>query len=154
MSYVPMTYFILRRDYMKTRPCKFQTGEELDIKIAEYYKWAKENEQKVTVTGLAWFLEMDRFSVFRMEKWEEYGYLKGIPEEERRKISSSIKRAKQYIESQYEQLLYQKGSNTGAIFTLKNNYKWVDKQEIVTTDKKSIDDMGDKDIDSKLKELE
>lgn len=138
---------------MRTRPSKFQTAEELDEKIEEYYLWAEENGQRVTVTGLAWYLGMDRSSVFRMEKWEEYGYLKGIEEEERRKISTSIKRAKQYIESQYEQLLYQKGSNTGAIFTLKNNYNWVDKQEIVNTDKKALEDMTEDELNRRLEEL-
>ena len=135
---------------MQTRPAKYKTAEELDKKIQEYYAWAKENDQKVTVTGLAWYLGMDRLSVFRMEKWEEYGYLKSVPEEERRKISTTIKLAKQYIESQYEQLLYSKGSNTGAIFTLKNNYGWVDKQEVVTTDKKAIEDISDAALEKEL----
>lgn len=138
---------------MQTRPVKYKTAEELDKKIQEYYAWAKEHDQKVTVTGLAWYLGMDRLSVFRMEKWEDYGYLKSIPEEERRRISTTIKLAKQYIESQYEQLLYSKGSNTGAIFTLKNNYGWVDKQEVVTTDKKAIEDISDAALEKELNKL-
>lgn len=138
---------------MRTRPSKFQTAEELDKKIEEYYQWAKENDQKITVTGLAWFLDMDRVTLLRYERWEELGYLKGMDEEEKRKISRSVKKAKQYIESQYEQLLYQKGSNTGAIFTLKNNYGWVDKQEIVNTDKKSTEDMTEEEINRRLSEL-
>ena len=47
------------------------------------------------------------------------------------KYIDTIKRAKARIESGYEQALFNKNSAVGAIFTLKNNYKWVDKQEIV-----------------------
>ena len=137
---------------MRTRPCKF-TAEELEEKIQEYYSWAEDKGQKITVTGLAWWLEIDRQTLLRYEKWEELGYLKGLEVEEKRKIGLAVKRAKQYIESQYEQLLYQKGSNTGAIFTLKNNYGWVDKQEIVNADKKSIGDMTEEELNRRLEEL-
>lgn len=50
-------------------------------------------------------------------------------------LINSIKRAKQRVESEYEQALFNKNSAVGAIFTLKNNYKWVDKQEVEQTNK-------------------
>ena len=76
-----------------------------------------------------------------------------MSEEERKEYSNTIKKAKRRIQAEYEELLYQKGSNTGAIFTLKNNYDWKDKQEIVSTDKKSIDDMTEEELNRRLEEL-
>ena len=35
-----------------------------------------------------------------------------------------------------------RGKTAGAIFTLKNNYGWADKQEIVTTNNNSVDLSG------------
>ena len=49
-------------------------------------------------------------------------------------IRNSIKRHKAYIEGQYEdRLLNDARSPIGTLFTLKNNYGWVDKQEVVNT---------------------
>lgn len=47
------------------------------------------------------------------------------------KFSDAIKRAKEIIYADVEEMLYVKGSSTGAIFQLKNNYGWTDKSEVV-----------------------
>ena len=136
------------------RPIKLKSPEELDRQIEAYYAWCRENEKHITVSGLAWWLEVDRSTLLRYEKCEEWNWLQQISKEERDHYRTTIKRAKQRIQSEYEQLLFNKGSNTGAIFTLKNNYSWVDKQEVVTTDKKAIEDISDAALDKELSRLE
>ena len=136
------------------RPLKFKSPEDLEKQIQEYYVWCKENDKHITVSGLAWWLEVDRITLIRYEKCDEWNWLQTLSKEERERYSNTIKRAKQRIQSEYEQLLFNKGSNTGAIFTLKNNYSWVDKQEVVTTDKKAIEDISDAALDKELSRLE
>lgn len=78
------------------------------------------NQKKVelpvfTVTGLAIYLGFEsRQSLYDYGKKDEYSYI--------------IKRAKLFIEEEYEEQL-QHGNTTGAIFALKN-MGWADKQEI------------------------
>ena len=59
--------------------------------------------------------------------------LKSVPDDVKVLFRDTIKRAKARIEAGYEQTLFNKNSAVGGIFTLKNNYGWVDKQEIKQT---------------------
>jgi len=117
------------------RPFKFTDPDKLDKQIEEYFIWCKDNNKIPTVTGLAVYLDSDRLTLLNYENcldneaYEELGY------EVKVRLINSIKRAKQRVESEYEQALFNKNSAVGAIFTLKNNYKWVDKQEIEQTSK-------------------
>ena len=71
----------------------------------------------ITVTGLAIYLGFEsRQSLYDYEKKKEFSYI--------------IKRARLFIEEEYEEQL-QHGNTTGAIFALKN-MGWVDKQEVDT----------------------
>lgn len=117
------------------RPLKFKTPEELEERIEEYYKWAKENNKHITVTGLAWFLDVDRQTLLNYENSLDNDWLKSIPDDVKVEFIGSIKKAKQRIEMEYEEGLFNKNSAVGSIFTLKNNYKWVDKQEVEQTNK-------------------
>jgi hypothetical protein len=68
-----------------------------------------------TITGLCIYLGFEsRQSFYDYEDKEEFAY--------------TIKRARLFIENEYEELL-QTGNTTGAIFALKN-FGWRDKQEI------------------------
>lgn len=70
-----------------------------------------------TVSGLAYLLDMST------ETFRDYG-----TSERHDEFSATVKRAKQRIEMSLEQRLA--GNNvTGAIFNLKNNFRWKDKQE-------------------------
>ena len=40
------------------RPLKFKSPEELEAKIEEYYQWANDNKKHITVSGLAWYLDI------------------------------------------------------------------------------------------------
>ncbi|QAA31235.1 terminase small subunit [Clostridium manihotivorum] len=116
------------------KPLKWKSPKELQNKIDEYFKWAENNKKHVSVTGLAWWLRCDRSTLLNYENAEENGWLNRLNYETKMKYVSAIKEAKLRIEAEYEDRLFYKNSVTGAIFTLKNNYGWVDKQEIVNTD--------------------
>lgn len=112
------------------RPLKFKSPEELQEKIDNYYIWAKENKKHITITGLAWFLGTNRQCLLRYQE-EDSELLKSVPDDVKKKFRDAIRGAKARIEMEYEESLYNKNSSVGAIFTLKNNFGYVDKQEIV-----------------------
>lgn len=98
------------------RPLKFNNIEELQKKIDNYFDNCDNLGKPYTITGLAVALDTSRKVLLDYEDKEEYSY--------------TIKKAKDRVEQYAEEQLY-KGNNTaGVIFSLKNNYKWVDKQEI------------------------
>lgn len=113
-----------------SRPRLFNTAEELQLKIDEYFKngvkkrtvlIGKVPNQKAieievpTITGLTLFLGFEsRQSFYDYENEDGFSY--------------TIKRARLFIEKEYEEQL-QVGNTTGAIFALKN-MGWIDKQVI------------------------
>lgn len=121
------------------KPMKWNSPEELEISIQEYYEWAEKNNKHITVTGLAWWLDCSRQTLLNYETSENSDWLKRCNDEERKKFVDTIKRAKRYIEMEYESSLFDKTSTSGAIFTLKNNYGWVDKQEVDNNIKAQVD---------------
>lgn len=113
------------------RPLKFTNPDELEAKIEEYYKWAKENKKHITITGLAWFLDTNRRTLLNYENPDSELYKHIEDDKVKSRLIHSIKRAKARIEMEYEETLYNKNSAVGGIFVLKNNYGYVDKQEVV-----------------------
>lgn len=124
------------------RPPIFETLEELEQKIDEYFKHldgeytteTKYDEdgneyvdrnytrspEAATITGLSLYLGFEsRQSIYDYEKNGKFSY--------------TIKRARLKVENAYEKALLSKNS-TGAIFALKN-FGWSDKQEIDHTTK-------------------
>lgn len=96
---------------------KYETPEELQAEISKYFA---ENKGKVTISGLAYALGFEsRQSFYDYEKRDVFSY--------------TVKRARLFIENEYEDLL-RSGNVTGAIFALKN-FGWSDKQEIDHTTK-------------------
>ena len=112
------------------RPLKFKTPEELQEKIDKYYEWAKDNKKHITITGLAWFLDTNRQTLLNYEN-DSSDLYKNIDDDVKVKFIDTIKRAKARIEMECEEGLYNKNSVVGTIFALKNNYGYVDKQEVV-----------------------
>lgn len=117
------------------RPRKYETAEDMQEIIMDYFKQCEVDKEVPTVTGLGFALGMTREMLLRYENSEEHEHLKNCSIEEKRAFRDTIKRAKQFVESGYEQALFDKNKTIGSIFTLKNNYKWVDKQEVETTNK-------------------
>lgn len=117
------------------RPFKFTDPDKLDAQIEDFFKWCNENKKIPTVTGLAVHLDTDRLTLLHYENSLDNPSYDKLDYDVKVRLINSIKRAKQRVESEYEQALFNKNSAVGAIFTLKNNYKWVDKQEVEQTNK-------------------
>jgi hypothetical protein len=132
------------------RPPFYETPEELQKKIDEYFakgfrtrKMVVGNKRTgtqvvevpiITITGLVLYCGFcDRHSFYDYEKREGF--------------SHTVKRARTFIEQEYEELL-STGNATGAIFALKN-FGWIDKTETETTLKVGNIDK----VDSLLNEL-
>jgi len=128
------------------KPMKWNNPEELKKYIDEYYEWTKVNEKHITVTGLAWWLGCSKQTIQNYEHSEENGWLKRLSDKEKKKYVDLIKDTKRYIEMEYEERLYNRSKATGGIFSLKNLYGWVDKQEIVQTNKEIIVDIIDDEV--------
>ena len=93
------------------RPLLFETPEELGTKVLDYIQ----NEKKPTLAGLAYFLGIDRQTLYNYK--------------ERTEFFDIIKKATDYVQYKYEERLIYEGNPTGVIFALKN-MGWSDKQEI------------------------
>jgi hypothetical protein len=106
------------------RPPIFSSVEELQAKIDEYFETGMRKKTMYTkdgmpyevpvptITGLALFLGFaSRQSLYDLETRQDFSY--------------TIKKARTFIEREYEELL-QSGNVTGAIFALKN-MGWQDK---------------------------
>lgn len=96
-----------------------------------------------TVTGLALALGTTRETLLDYESGkyddrDETGKPIELTDEQKlvneqiEKFSDTIKRAKLICYEDTEQYLYQKGTASGAIFSLKNNYNWEDKTTVAT----------------------
>lgn len=96
------------------RPLKFQSVEELQEKIDDYFTVTPKTEW--TWTGLAMHLDTSR------ETLREY--------QEREEFVDPLKRALLKVENQYELDTRQHG-RAGSIFALKN-FGWKDKTEVDT----------------------
>lgn len=118
---------------MTGRPRLYDTVEELESAIHEYFTEGvtirnvvvgkAPNQQVVpipvpTITGLCYHLGFESRQSF-------YDY------EEREGFSYTIKRARLFIEKEYEEQL-STGNTVGAIFALKN-FGWKDKTEVENT---------------------
>jgi hypothetical protein len=102
---------------MHGRPLKYQSVEELEEAIEQYFAECDEQQKPYTVSGLAYALGTNRQTLLNYETKD--GFI------------DTIKSAKAKIERFNEEMLYSKEvSTTGVIFNLKNNYGWKDKQEI------------------------
>lgn len=97
------------------RPRLYDTPQQFDAKVEEYQEYCKENKEPVTWTGLALYLGFSsRQSIDEYLKYDGF--------------SDSVKRAKTFVEWNYEKRLAGDSSPTGAIFALKN-FGWKDKTE-------------------------
>ena len=137
------------------RPLSFKSVEELQSKIDRYFdncyktivddKTGEEtsiNVRPLTITGLALDLDTDRKTLLNYEDKEEY-FL-------------TIKKAKLRIQNFAEEYLYFAKNPAGTIFNLKNNWGWVDKQEVSSTNvnlNTDVTGMTDEELQAELAKL-
>ena len=116
---------------------KYTSGEQVEKEIQGYFEECSKTDSYPTVSGLAYWLGITRETIVRYKEAVDNGeVLKSLDEGAKRDISDSVKRAYEYIQNGYEdRLVNGKTSPIGTIFALKNNFKWVDKQEVVQTNK-------------------
>lgn len=114
------------------RPLKIKTVKELDEKIEAYFKYCDDNNKPYTISGLALFLDTTRETINEYSVRDEY--------------VDAIKKAKERCQNYAEESLFTNPRTAGIIFNLKNNYHWVDKQEIVTTSKSNLDNLDEEEL--------
>ena len=125
---------------------KYQTVKEVQDIIEQYFTECEKQQKYPTITGLACALGVDRHVVVDYKNICESDKFKTIPEDMKAEVQSLIRQAYIYVESKYEDRLLNDGrSPIGTIFSLKNNFKWVDRQEIVKTDNTINVDIVDED---------
>ena len=115
------------------RPRKYETIEELEEIIEKYFNTCNIENRPYTITGLAIALGMSRQGLL--------DYCTRI-DENGEPFLDSIKKAKDRCEAKIEEgLLSGKYNATGAIFNLKNNYGWRDKQEVEHSGNLKLEDL-------------
>lgn len=105
------------------RPRLYDTPEQFDAKVQEYYHHCMEKGEPITWTGLALFMGFSS-----RQSIDEYAKYAGF--------SDSSKKAKLMVEWAYEKRLLENNA-AGSIFVLKN-MGWSDKQELDVTQKSTV----------------
>ena len=101
------------------RPKIFKSVEEVEEKINAYFKYCEDKDKPYTMSGLAYYLDVDRRTIVNYTKEEEF--------------FSFLKKARDRVQMQLEEnALLNKGNPTFTIFNLKNNFDWKDKIETNT----------------------
>lgn len=110
------------------RPRAFKSVEEVEEKIKAYFDYCEEEEKPYTMSGLAYYLGIDRKTLLNYSKNEEYFH--------------TIKKARDRVQMQLEEnALSNKANPTFTIFNLKNNFDWKDKMEVEKTDMTKVDEL-------------
>lgn len=124
---------------------KYTTGDEVEKEIQGYFEECSRLGDYPTVSGLAYWLGITRDTLIKYRECVNNGeVLKSLDDSAKADIVDSIKRAYEYIQNGYEdKLINGKTQAIGTIFALKNNFKWVDKQEIEQTNKTINVDLED-----------
>lgn len=120
------------------RPPLYTNKKELEDSIAEYFEFCDNRVQQVyskksddvlevinpapyTMSGLAYFLHMDRDTLLRYSKKKQF--------------YGTIKAARDRVALDVENRLMEGGNAAGAIFNLKNNFGWKDQSQVDGTQK-------------------
>lgn len=102
------------------RPLKFQSVEELEEQIMKYYERCELKEKPLTMSGLACWLGIDRSTLVNYSYKDDFFH--------------TINLARALVQADMEErALGGKSNATMSIFSLKNNFGWVDKQEVTAT---------------------
>ena len=119
------------------RPAKYDNPEDMQKLIVKYFNECGEEGKNPTVSGLGYVLGLSRRQILEYENCiDKDNVFARFDDTVKLGFRYTIKDAKRFIESCLEDKLVN-GTTTpiGLIFALKNNYGWVDKQEVVNTNK-------------------
>ena len=108
------------------------TLEELKEKVSNYFIHCDNTEEPYTVTGLCVYLKNSRDTLLDYENLQSKE-LQCMDKDKQEEFSDTIKDAKLRIHNYAEEFLFTAKNPAGVIFNLKNNWNWVDKQEISST---------------------
>lgn len=108
------------KKHPKNLLAKYNTPEELQLKIDDYFKMCEEKKKPLTVSGLAVWIGLSRAELIAYQKSDDFNEI--------------LKKAKNMCESFLEQQLHNSGQVAGLIFILKNCYGWRDRQEFTGQD--------------------
>lgn len=122
---------------------KYTNAEDIKEVADKYFRECDKEGKYPTVTGLGYMLGLSREAMCDYQKCIEADRLRSLDYDVRVAIADTIKECKRYIESRSEDKLFENGNPVGAIFSLKNNYKWVDKTEQVIENKTIDIDLKD-----------
>ena len=102
------------------RPPLYKDARQLKKAIGRYFKFAKKRGELFTIPGICHYLGFcDRNALSELARKKEF--------------SSTVTRARLIIEHQRNQGLLTAKSSRGHEFDLKNNFGWIDRQEIEQT---------------------
>lgn len=107
----------MKKKVGRGRPQVIKNVEELEEKVKRYQKYLKGANKPPTMAGLAYYLEIDRRTLYNYTKKDEF-----IP---------TIKKLKDWILMTLEESAIEKG-NGGIVFLLKN-YGYTDQQNVDLT---------------------
>jgi hypothetical protein len=129
MATIPQTYVERAGTSLPCPLPRYTDPNAMQIVIDKYFDSCAERELPATVTGLALALGFsDRQSLILYGSGEIAKSVLDV--ETRQALANTVKRAKARIEDQAETRLYQgKVNPIGTIFSLKNNFGWIDRQE-------------------------
>ena len=106
--------------------------DTLKAKINDYFNMCDEQERPYTVTGLCVHLKISRDTLLQYENLQTKE-LQCMDKDKQEEFTDTIKDAKLRIHNYAEEYLFKAKNPAGVIFNLKNNWNWVDKQEISST---------------------
>lgn len=114
------------------RPRLFESAEDMQILIDQYFKDCEDNGDPPNVCGLAIALGTTRVTLLEYQGELENREKKQLSDEERRAFSITIKEAKLVCEQWIvNAMLKNKLNPASGIFNLYNNFKgWKQKQEV------------------------
>lgn len=114
-----------------TNALKYKSEEELSKGIEEYFVDCDKREKPYTMSGLAYWLGIDRTTLINYGKNELY--------------STLIKKAKEKVQAQIEENFLDGTFNTTAsIFNLKANFKWDDGNKVeINVNKPKVEKVED-----------
>ena len=106
----------------------FKNVEELRSIITKYYSYCKTENRPLTVSGLANAIKVNRswMSVYDA-KIDALGLW---TKDEREEIKNELRMARERVQQFLDEYLLTGKNVVGAIFNLKNNFGWQDKNEL------------------------